>query len=102
MNIEFLSLGQAVDGFNLIVAVVLGLLYFVVEVLDSGLTFSLTQHRSIKSAGLTFMLYFVLAIEITAIVSNYLYIVPIAIGAALGSYTTVEYEKKKRPLKTKH
>lgn len=99
MNIEFLSLNQAIDGFNPLIALVLGCLYFIVELLDSGLTFSLTQHRSIKSAGLTFMLYFVLAIEITAIVSNYLYIIPIAVGAALGAYTIVEYEKKKRPLK---
>lgn len=98
MNIEFLSLTEALNDFNFLFAFILGCLYFVVELLDSGLTFSLTQHRSIKSAGLTFALYFVLAIEIAAIVSNYLYIIPIAIGAALGAYATVEYEKKKRPL----
>lgn len=84
MDIDFLSLSEAINSFNPLVALVLGCLYFVVELLDSGLTFTL---------------YFVLAIEIAAIVSNYLYIVPIAIGAALGSYATVEYEKKKRPLK---
>ena len=99
MDIEFLSLSEAIKGFNPFIGLALGCLYFVVELLDSGLTFSLTQHRSIKSAGLTFTLYFVLAIEIAAIVSNYLYIVPIAVGAALGAFTIVEYEKKKRPLK---
>lgn len=101
MEIEFLSIQEAMGSFNFGVAFILAGLYFVVEYLDSGLTFSITQHRSIKSAGLTFLLYLVLAIEIAAIVSNYLYIIPIAVGAALGSFTSVEYEKKKRPLKKK-
>lgn len=74
--------------------------YIFVEILDSGLTFSLTQHKSLKSAGMTFVLYIVLGIEITAIISNYLYIFPVALGAALGSYLVVEVEKKNRPLKS--
>lgn len=99
MDIEFLSLSEAIKNFHPLIGLALGCLYFVVELLDSGLTFSLTQHRSVKSAGLTFILYLILAVEIAAIVSNYLYILPIAVGAALGSYAIVEYEKKKRPLK---
>ncbi len=98
MEIEFLSLSEAFNEFNILLAFVFGILYFVVELMDSGLTFSLTQHKSIKSAGLTFTLYLVMGIEIAAIVSNYLYIIPIALGAATGSYIAVEYEKKKRPL----
>lgn len=99
MNLELLSLSDAISEFNLFAAIGLLLFYFVVELLDSSLTFSLTQHKSIRSAMVTFILYTTLAVEIVAIVSNYLYIVPVAIGAALGSYTVVEYEKKKRPLK---
>lgn len=99
MNIELLSLAEAWKDFNFIWAAGLFLFYFFVEMLDSSLTFSLTQHKSIKSALVTFILYTTLAIEIAAIVSNYLYVLPIAIGAALGSFTVVEYEKKKRPLK---
>lgn len=99
MNVDFLSLSEALQNFNVLLAMIFALLYFIVELLDSGLTFSLTQHKSIKSAGLTFTLYLVLGIEIAAIVSNYLYVIPIALGAAIGSYTAVEYEKKKRPLK---
>lgn len=72
--------------------------YMIVEILDSSLTFSLVQHKSLRSAIVTFILYFTLAVEVIAIISNYLYIVPVAIGAALGSYLVVEYEKKKRPI----
>ena len=99
MNIELLSLSDAASSFNFFVAFGLLVFYFVVEMLDSSLTFSLTQHRSLRSALVTFILYTTLAIEVVAIIANYLYIFPVAIGAALGSYVIVEYEKKKRPLK---
>jgi hypothetical protein len=98
VNIELLPLDQAVKSFNFFVAIGLLGFYLIVEALDSSLTFSLVQHKSLRSAAVTFILYFTLAVEIVAIISNYLYILPVAIGAALGSYLSVEYEKKKRPL----
>lgn len=98
MNIEFLPLQQAVHEFSVGFGLLFAVLYFFVEYLDSSLTFSLTQHKSVKSAIMTFVLYLVLAIEIGAIVTNYLYVLPIALGAAAGSYMVVEHEKKKRPL----
>lgn len=98
MNIELLPLHQAIKEFNVLAALGFFVFYFVVEMLDSSLTFSLTQHKSLRSAAVTFILYGTLAIEIVAIISNYLYIFPVALGAALGSYATVEYEKKKRPI----
>ncbi len=100
MNLELLTLSEAVDNFNVIVALGLFIFYFLVEMLDSSLTFSLVQHKSLRSALVTFILYTTLAIEVIAIISNYLYIVPVAVGAALGAYVVVEYEKKKRPLKS--
>ncbi len=98
MNIDLLPLDQAIGSFNPFAACGFFVLYFFIEMLDSSLTFSLTQHKSLRSALVTFILYGTLAIEIVAIISNYLYIFPVALGAALGSYAIVEYEKKKRPL----
>jgi hypothetical protein len=94
-----MSFSEAVDNFNIFAAVAFFVFYLIIEMLDSSLTFSLTQHKSVRSAAVTFILYITLAVEVIAIVSNYLYIIPVALGAALGSYLTVEYEKKKRPLK---
>lgn len=99
MNIELLSFSEAVQQFNLLVAVGLFAFYMFVEVLDSSLTFSLTQHKSLRSALVTFILYITLAVEVAAIVSNYLYVLPVAFGAAIGSFLVVENEKKKRPLR---
>jgi riboflavin transporter FmnP len=98
MNIDIPSLSEAFSSFNIFVAIGLFVFYLVVEMLDSSLTFSLVQHKSFRSAVVTFILYSTIAVEVVAIVSNYLYIVPVAVGAALGSYIIVEYEKKKRPL----
>ena len=94
-----MSLNQAVGSFNIFAAFGFFILYLFLEMLDSSLTFSLTQHKSVRSAIVTFVLYITLAVEVIAIVSNYLYVIPVAIGAAFGSYLTVEYEKRKRPLK---
>lgn len=99
MNIDLLSFGEAVQQFNFLVAGGLFVFYLFVEMLDSSLTFSLTQHKSIQSALVTFILYTTLAVEVAAIVSNYLYVLPVALGAALGSFLVVENEKKKRPIK---
>jgi quinol-cytochrome oxidoreductase complex cytochrome b subunit len=98
MNLEIMSLSEAFTDFNIVIAAGLFVLYLFVEALDATLVFSITQHKSIKSAGMTFILYVVLGIEVAAIVANYLYIVPIAFGAAVGSYLVIENEKKARPL----
>src|SRR6476620_552442 len=102
MDIELMSFREALDNFNVLAAIGFFIFYLFIEMLDSSLTFSLTQHKSVRSAVVTFVLYITLAVEIIAIVSNYLYIIPVALGAALGSYLTVEYEKKKRPLQAKN
>lgn len=99
MDINLLTPKEALANFNLLIAGGLLLFYFIVEALDSSLTFSLTQHKSLRSAIVTFILYITVAIEVFAIISNYLYIIPVAVGAALGSFIVVEHEKKKRPLK---
>lgn len=103
MNIELMSINEAMASFNVWAAIGLFIFYFFVELLDSSLTFSLTQHKSLRSALVTFILYLTLAVEVGAIVSNYLYALPLAVGAAIGSYVVVEYEKKMRPhKKTNH
>ncbi len=101
MDFEILSLKEAISQFNIFIAIGIFILYLVIEMLDSSLTFSLTQHKSARSAAVTFILYLTIAIEIAVVISNYLYVIPLAAGAALGSYIVVEYEKKKRPLKSK-
>lgn len=101
MNLELLTPSEAINSFNILIAVGLFVFYLVVEMLDSSLTFSLVQHKSLRSAVVTFILYTTIAVEVVAIVSNYLYIIPVAIGAALGTYLVVEYEKKKHPITKK-
>jgi hypothetical protein len=99
MDIELMPLAQAWNEFNVLAAIGFFIFYLFIEMLDSSLTFSLVQHKSMRSALVTFVLYITLAVEIIAVVSNYLYVIPVALGAGFGSFFIVEYEKKKRPLK---
>lgn len=98
MDIDILTLSEAASSFNFFIAIGLFILYCFVEFLDSSLTFLLTQHKSIRSANTTLLLYIILGIEVLAFVNNYLYTIPIALGAWLGTYLLVEREKKVRPL----
>jgi hypothetical protein len=97
MDIELLTLREAFVSFNFIAVIGLFVFYLFVEMLDSSLTFSQVQHKSLRSGLVTFILYTTLAVEVAAIISNYLYVFPVALGAGLGSYLVVEHEKKKRP-----
>lgn len=98
MNIDLLSPSEAISNFNPFIALGLFILYSFVEALDSSVTLSITQHKSVKAANTTFLLYIILGIEVLAFVSNYLYAFPIALGAWLGTYLLIEREKKIRPL----
>ena len=99
MDIEIMTLAEALDKFNVLIAIGLFVLYCFVEFLDSSLTFHITKHKSLKAANTTFVLYIIWGIEVFAFISNYLYTIPISMGAWLGSYLLVEREKKKHPLK---
>lgn len=99
MNLDLMSVPEAINNFNVPLAVGLFILYCLVEALDSSLTLSITQHRSLRSANTTLILYIILGIEVLAFVSNYLYTIPIALGAWLGTYLLIEREKRVRPLK---
>ena len=94
-----MSPSEAIDSFNIFIAIGLFILYTLVEALDSSLTLAITKHQSLKAANTTLVLYIILGIEVLAFVSNYLYTIPIALGAWLGTYLLLEREKKKRPLK---
>lgn len=100
MNLDLLTPAEAWANFNPFLAVGLFALYCLVEALDSSLTFSITKHESFKAANKTLILYIILGIEILAFVSNYLYTVPIAMGAWLGSYLIVEREKRNQAKKS--
>lgn len=93
-----MNLSEAINNFNPLLALGLFVLYCAVEALDSSLTFSITQHKSLRAANTTLILYIILGIEVLAFVSNYLYTIPIALGAWLGTFMLIEREKKVRPL----
>ncbi len=95
-----MSPAEALSNFNFLIALGLFIAYCAVEALDSSLTFSITQHKSLKAANTTLILYVLLGIEVLAFVSNYLYTIPIALGAWLGTFMLIEREKRIRPLTT--
>ena len=101
MNLDLMSPSEALANFNLLIAGGLFILYCLVEFLDASLTLSITRLQSLRSANMTLILYIILGIEVLAFVNNYLYAIPIALGAWLGTYLLIEHEKKKQLTKKK-
>lgn len=100
MHLDLMSPVEAWNNLNFLIVLGLFALYCLVEALDSSLTLSITRHESFKSANTTLILYIILGIEVLAFVSNYLYTIPIALGAWLGTFLLIEHEKRRRPLDT--
>jgi hypothetical protein len=98
MDLDLMSPAEAAAAFNWLVALTLFVFYSFVQAFDSSLTLSITRHKSVRSAHTTFLLYIIWGIEVFAFISNYLYIIPMALGGWLGTYLLIEREKKVRPL----
>ena len=94
MDIEFLSLSEAIDSFNWITAIIMFVFYVFVEGLDSSLHFSLNKYQELKTGIITFILYLSIAVEIALVITNYLYIIPAALGGTFAAVMIVRKEKK--------
>lgn len=89
------SLSQAWASFNIYLAVGIFVAYVVVDILYVYYTLYVTRLRSLAAANTSVAIYLIAIFGVLNYVNNYLYAVPIAIGAWVGTYVTVEWEKRR-------
>ncbi len=97
-----ISFSQAWASFNIYLAVGIFLAYFVLDILSVYYTLFVTRYRPIASANIVVALYLISAFGVINYVNNYLYIIPVALGAWLGTYVSVEWEKRKDGVGKRH
>jgi hypothetical protein len=97
-----IPLSQAWANFNGYLAIGIFFAYFVLDILSVYYTLYVMRFRSIASANIVVALYLISAFGVINYVGNYLYIVPVALGAWLGTYATVEWEKRKDGIGERH
>ena len=78
--------------FNIIYAVGL---FFLAMLLDAVYTFSVIKHKALMSGAMGGLIYILSAVGVVSYVNNKLYLIPLALGAFVGTVIVVEYEKRK-------
>jgi hypothetical protein len=60
-------------------------------------TLAVTKHKAIQAASWSLVSYFLLAVGILNFINNKWYVIPLALGAFVGTYGVVRWESKKKP-----
>lgn len=96
------SFSQAWVNFNGYLAVGLFVAYVVVDILYVYYTLYVTRLQSVAAAHTSVAIYLIAIFGVINYVNNYLYVIPISIGAWLGTYATVEWEKRRDGIGKRH
>jgi hypothetical protein len=81
--------------FDLLTGALVFFAYLALDMLYAHYTFAITKLRSARAATTGAIMYFLLAIGILNYTDNPLYLIPLVFGSWVGTYVTVESERRK-------
>lgn len=82
--------------FNYLTAIILFATYVFIDMLYAYYVICVGKGESLKAATCSMFIYTLLSYGVVSYSTNIYYIIPIALGAWLGSFIVVEYEKRKK------
>lgn len=82
------------NDFSPVTAAVIFVTYVAVDILYAAYIICVERRRALAAAGISSLLYSLLAFGVITYSKNPLYLVPLAAGAFLGTYATVLYNSK--------
>lgn len=68
--------------------------YFVIDILYAKYILAVGRNQALAAAGLSALIYSLISFGVLSYSENHLYVIPLAFGAASGTYWTVKREKK--------
>lgn len=89
------ELHKAVTEFDYILAIAVFVSYIIIDFLYGLYTWNVAQLKSVKAANYSFILHIVLAFGVINYVHNFLYVIPVACGSWIGTYISVNTNKKR-------
>ena len=87
--------------FNFLTALLVLVAYCVLDAMYAYYTVKLTEKRAVSAATVGALMHFIIAFGVLSYVQNFLYVIPIAIGSWVGTYTMVRYEQSVSHLRKK-
>lgn len=90
---DMLTIDIAWAHFSFPNAVLILVAYFILDGMYAVYTIKVTEKRPAAAATIGALMHFIIAFGVLSYVQSFLYVVPIAIGSWLGTYTMVRYER---------
>lgn len=90
----FMDISKEWASFDLRIALVVFLIYVVVDGMYAYYTLEVTKRNPFSSATTSALMHFLLAAGVLSYVHNFLYIFPIAIGSWVGTFFVVKKEQQ--------
>lgn len=81
---------------NIWTCLILFIVYFAFDILYSGFILSVQKLKATQSAVISVIMYGISAVGIIKYTDNPWYMFPIMMGAGLGTYFFIKFEKKKQ------
>lgn len=89
------NLIQHWNDFDFVLAISIFVAYLIVDALYAQYTLHVTNYRAFRAATTGALVHFILAFGVLNYVNNYLYVIPLALGSWIGTYSIIRYEQKK-------
>lgn len=85
-----------INGVNIWICLILFIVYFVYDILYAQFILSVQKLRATLSASISGIMYVISAIGIIKYTDNPIYLIPVALGASLGTFCFIRREKAKQ------
>ena len=82
--------------FSFTTAIILFVTYVLIDMLYAAYILYVSRLQAVKAGLCSMVIYSLLAFGVISYSSNVLYLIPLSLGAFLGTYLTVCYEARKK------
>lgn len=87
------NLQELIDNFSWYAALFVFFAYTIIDLLYADYIISVSRKEPMRSASVSAVIYSLLAFGVITYSQNPLYVIPLGIGAFVGTYLTVKYRK---------
>lgn len=81
------------EDFSITTALIVFVTYIVIDILYASYVLAVGRNQPVRAAALSSVIYGLLAYGILTYSENTLYLVPLALGAFIGTYVTVRWKR---------
>ncbi len=89
-----MSISTAWSSFSFEIALGIFVAYIIVDGMYAYYTLQVTKRKPLSAATTGALMHFLLAVGVLSYVQNYLYLIPLALGAWIGTFLVVKKEQK--------